>query len=398
MPLLHATTLPVTRYWRAQCTTLSLPLIAGIIVFGWRGLIAVALVLGGAMAVFGLWRLAGRPWNELRPMHTLWLGLLTACLVPADPIAVGGWIGAGVLLACGVLTALLAWLLGGIDAGNRGIRVQPSVLVSLAATVGLGSLMTPTLVLERRSAVLGDLADVAPEAPGRLVSEPWLSRNSMDNHAATVVRPAGAVLKQYTRRTTTETGEEVVGRRATMASVLRDRMPLMEDLIILGHPRRLGMASVIALIAAGMFLLYRGISDVRVTILTLVSAYAAFALLPVPAVVSTEGGGAIWTWGLGLGGVGEGARHVGWDVGLTFVHYEMLAGSVVFIAMVLAPVPSVRPLVGKWRVLWALMLGPAMVVAQRYLGAQIGPMVALLILTLLCPLTDRLVKARPLIK
>ncbi|MEL7237963.1 MAG: RnfABCDGE type electron transport complex subunit D [Planctomycetota bacterium] len=390
---------PVQRYWRAQCMALALPMLSGFVLFGWRGTLTLLLVLAGSAAGYVLWRQTGRRGPQLAVWQTAWLGLVIAVLLPADFAATGGATGWLILLAAGFATTLVGYLAGGSAAGTKTLRVQPSVIVYLLLTFLLGGAMVPNLALLRDHALTGDLASVVEDRPTGPNARAWIrdGGDRLSEEGTSVFRvPASLVLREFTAREAPRGDQPaaLTGRIVSMASVLRDRMPPLEDLIILGHPTPLGLASTIALVAGGMFLLYRGLTDVRVVVLTLLSAYVALALLPVPAVVSTEDGGAIWTWAIGLGGLGSG--QVGWDIGLTFVHYELLAGPIVFIALYLAPVPSVRPLVGRWRVAWALLLGPALVVGQRYFGAAVGPFVALAAMTLLSPLTDRLVTARPI--
>jgi Na+-translocating ferredoxin:NAD+ oxidoreductase RnfD subunit len=228
---------------------------------------------------------------------------------------------------------------------------------------------------------------------------PWVSREADFGVDARYRVPAAQVLSAFTDPSVTTPDR----RELTMASVLRERMPPMEDLIVLGHPRPIGMASVAALVAGGLFLFYRGVGDVRIAILAILAAYGTFALVPVPASINADG--AKWTVGLGLIGDWPAAMfpwlasrpQVEWDVALTFIHYELLSGPILFLALYLAPLPSLRPLATKWRLIYAIAIGCAMAVAQRYLGPTWGPHAALVALGAMTPLLDRLTRARPLL-
>ena len=161
----------------------------------------------------------------------------------------------------------------------------------------------------------------------------------------------------------------------------------MEDLIVLGQPAPIGACSAAAVIAGGLLLIYRGVADGRIAGLTVLSAYATFLLAPVPSAITRDGPD--WTWAVPWRG------GIGWDVGLTFVHYELLGGPILFIALFLAPLPSLRPLAAKWRVIYALVLGVALAVAQLYASVAQGPFVALLLvgLGLATPFVDRFTRA-----
>jgi Na+-translocating ferredoxin:NAD+ oxidoreductase RnfD subunit len=88
---------------------------------------------------------------------------------------------------------------------------------------------------------------------------------------------------------------------------------------------------------------------------------------------------------------------VNWQTALTFVHYELLAGPVVFMAFFLATAPSIRP-VSKWaRALYAIIAGLLTAVFQLYASVSYGPYLALLIASLLTPTFDKLLGPKPLV-
>ena len=377
------------RFVAVHLTALAAPVAAGVVAFGWRAAGAVALVLAGAVAGWAVWRRVGRRGRHLHLLHCLWLAALLAALLPAHLAAdaVAGPDGLTrhalwpVLPAAGLLLVALNWTLGGTAGG----RINPALATYLLLLVLLGgAALVPHLSLRRESAVTGDLLDYRRDPTAELAMEPWASRPATYTTPGVWQIAAGERLSFYTLGL-----DPPERRRVTLETLIRDRMPPMEDLIVLGQPTPIGLCSAAAVIAGGLLLIYRGVADGRIAGLTVLGAYATFLLAPVPAAITR--GGPDWTWAVPWRG------GIGWDVGLTFVHYELLAGPILFIALFLAPLPSLRPLAGRWRVAYALVLGPALAVAQLYASVAQGPFVALLVVGLATPFVDRFTRARTLV-
>ncbi len=162
---------------------------------------------------------------------------------------------------------------------------------------------------------------------------------------------------------------------------MRDRVPPLEDLILGGQPGGIGVSSAVGVIIGGLFLLYRGLIDFRVPLLSIVTTYLTLLVLPIPTVITDHG--AHWSF------LAMREPDVRWDVGLTFATYELMASPMIFTAFFLATAPSVRPLVRRARALYAICLGILCAVAQLYASVSFGPYVALLAAGLLSPTFDR---------
>lgn len=395
---------PARQFVIVQIIGLLVPVTAGIVAFGWRALLCIALVGVGALAGWWAWRQVGRRGRRLHLLHTLWLAILLAALLPAHlaagftPEADGPAPGLlwPALPAAGLLLTTLNWLLGGTTGG----RVNPALVcyLLLLGLLGAGTLV-PHLVLRRHAVVTGDLLDYRREPLAELSMRPWAGRDAAYETDALWQAPASDRLSLYTVGL-----DQPERRQFTLESLIRDRMPPMENLIALGEPAAIGLASAAAIISGGLFLIFRGVADARIAVLAIASAYSTLLVAPLPAAITREG--PVWTWLPGLGGtypwiladapwIRLGA--VGWDVGLTFVHYELLAGPILFIAFFLAPLPSLRPLAGRWRVAYALMLGPLMALSQLYGSVAFGPFIALMAVSLLTPTIDRFTRARTLV-
>ena len=384
------------RFVGVQIAGLLLPLAAGVIAYGWRALLAAALVLVGGAIGHAVWSRIGRRGRMLDGPHSLWLCLVLVALLPAH-LAGGATPGPSglsppalwpLLPAAGLLLMAANWLLGGSGGGRV---FPPLVVVFLLATL-FGPALEPHLALSRPHAATGDLLDYDRDPLAQLRGEPWLSRPVPAGAAdATWNPPATSVLSAYAAGSARATLETI-----PLGSVVRDRLPPLEDVIALGHPAPIGMASLAAMLAGGMFLFYRGVADFKITLLAFATAYLTLGLLPVPASIGASG--IDWTLGPMFGGglLGRG-EVVEWDLGLTYVHYELLAGPMPFVFLFLAPLPSLRPLASRWRVPFALALGPLAAVAGRYGDAALGPLAALAVASLLTPIFDRLTRARTLV-
>src|SRR5205814_538692 len=138
-----------------------------------------------------------------------------------------------------------------------------------------------------------------------------LRRPHVSGHDAIDTLPAAEYLSSYT---TGQVSPERVW--LSLESLLRDRVPPLEDLILGAHPGPIGTSSAIAVIIGGLFLLYRGQIDHRVPLLIVASAFVALLVLPVPAVITERPD---WRW------AGGHVRGIGWSMGVTFANYEILA-------------------------------------------------------------------------
>ncbi len=378
-----------TRAWTAvHITALIVPLAAGLIVFGWRAAVVLGLVVAGTVAACAVLRRVGRKGTTIDLSHATWSGLLLGSLLPAH-LAASGVAGPDgleptllwpILPATGLVLGLLVWLLG----GRAGGRVSPALVAYIIIAFTLGDAIVPRLAVRAERAVTGDLLQYDRRPIADLSAGTYVSREAEPESPDARFQPsASTVLSVYASGL-----DRPPRQRYTIDSVIRERLPPPEDLILLGHPRPIGLASVAAVVAAGMILLFRGVIDARIPTVVLASAYATFALLPVPSSIAP--GGPTWTWPL-IGGA------VPWDVAVTFANYELLSGPIVFASLLIAPLPSLRPVAGRWRLVFALLLGPAMAAAQRYGEPNVGPLAALLLVSLLTPLMDRYARARTLV-
>ena len=351
----------------------SVPLVAGIALFGFRALGAVAIVVGAAFAACLVWRRIGTRGGQLLIPQALWMALLVGLMLPPhlasdQPIPSATHVFTTppwpLLAAAGLAVVMILWLVGGVGGGRFHAPLYTILLTGSLFSV----LITPQWVLSRKHIMGGDLLSSVPPGATVVTAEPWLRRPPDTGKDAFWMVPASQWLTLYTR------GDIPVDRgRMPMHELLRDRMPPLEDLVVGGHPGPIGCASLIGVIVGGLFLMYRGVIDFRVPLGVVVSMYAALLILPVPTVITETG--PYYRWLIPR------EPDVGWAAALTF----------------LATSPSLRPLVRRARTIYAMLVGVVAAAAQLYLSVSLGPYIGLVVVAMIWPRLDRWFAPRTLV-
>lgn len=396
-----------------------LPITAGLLLYGWRALLSIVIVCTSAAGATLVWQHIGRRGWRLRVGHSIWLGLLLALTLPphllstTDPVGTSSHAPWPILPAAGLAVVALAWLMGGAAHG----RIHPVIIAHLLLVVLFQDMLTPRFTLRREQAFHGDVLSAPPspralrprgvlgaddlrsaanaaapdpDDPSSGANSPrgaWItaSRSLAPYHAIRAV-PAAQRLESFTA------GHEAPERAwISLQSLVRDRLPPLEDLIVGGQPAAIGQGSAIALIIGGLFLLYRGLIDYRVPLLIIVTALVCFIVLPVPVVITENGKDFRWL------ASNDATAGVGWALGVTFANYELMASPLIFTAFFLATSPAVRPVVRRARAIYGAMVGIAAACFQLYVSVTIGPYLALLAVSMLSQPLDRLFRPRALV-
>jgi Na+-transporting NADH:ubiquinone oxidoreductase subunit NqrB len=264
--------------------------------------------------------------------------------------------------------------------------LHPVALTQIILVLLFHDLLVPHLSLQRSRIFVGDVLDAGDPARIEPLHGAWMSASKVPGKDAIRVEPAALRLNFYTGGL--EKPEQPYAY-LSLEALLRDRMPPLEDLIVGGHPGAMGTGCAIAVIMGGLFMLYRGVIDYRIPLLTVVAAYAALMILPVPIAIrqfSRE-----WHW------LAIHQPTVGPALAVTFANYEIMAGPLLFVAFFLATSPSVRPLTRRSRALYALLIGVIAAALQLYVSVSLGPYLALLAVGLISPMLDRWFKPRTLV-
>jgi Na+-translocating ferredoxin:NAD+ oxidoreductase RnfD subunit len=362
------------------------PLTGGFFLFGWRAIGTTAAVVFSTLGAAAIWRRIGWRGRQMNLWHCLWMALILALMLPAHLFtegSIGGMIVWPILPAAGLLLAMLIWLLGGM--GSQ--RIQPAVVTLLILFVLFHDALTPRNVLRIDRMVWGDLLKTAPAQSVTVEKGAWLvvSRGAGGPEVdALEVVPAAQKLLAYT-------SAQLRPDRAslTLQMLIRDQMPPLEDLIIGGQSSAIGTGSAIAVIMGGLFLLYRGLIDFRLPILSLGAAILCFLILPIPVVITNTGTEFRW--------FAFRPHYLDWPVAVTLMNYELLASPLLLTIFFLANTAGQRPITRRGRAIFAIGLGALSAILQLYVFASVAPYLALLLISLLTPTLDRTLRPRTLV-
>lgn len=359
------------------------PLVAGFAIFGWRAIGTTTAVVASALGALAILRRVGWRGRQVRMGHGLWLAIIVSLMLPAHLFTlnpVDGQIVWPILPAAGITLALLSWLLGSL--GTQ--RVPPSVVTVLLLFVLFHGALTPRYVLRADRMFVGDLLHVDPTLQAASDQAPWYARTPQTGFDSVRREPAADRLLAFT-----SSQQRPERASLTVPMLLRDSMPPLENLIVGGQSTMIGNASIIAVIAGGLLLLYQGLIDFRIPLLGTIFAMAAMLILPIPVYITEAG--AQWRW------FAFRAHYLGWPAAATFVNYEIFASPLLFTLFYLATTPGLRPITKRGRAIFAILLGLLSAIFQLYASVAMGPYIALLMTVLLTPTLDRAMRARPLV-
>jgi Na+-translocating ferredoxin:NAD+ oxidoreductase RnfD subunit len=387
----------LSRFYATWAMGAGFPAVTGLLLYGWRALAMLIVILPTALLAMAAWRRIGARGRQLHTAHTLWLTVLLWLMLPAHLLnGPFTWLFDEVWpipIAAGLLLVILMWLLGGVGSG----RIHPVVVTFLLLMVAFEPMMAPTAVLQRHRSLTGDLANALPppQPSHAYMKEGYLKTERVAGADALLLEPAAKRLHDFT------SGQKRPGRSwLSLESLLRDEMPPLEDLIIGGQPGPIGATCAVAVIIGGLFLLYRGIIDFRVPLAILVGAFVALLALPIPLFIKEDGPDWRWfIWRTHQVLTQQGPRYesVGWAKAVTFANYEIMAGPMLLMTFFLATAPAVRPMARRARVIYGLLVGVLAAGLQLYVSIAYGPYLALLIVSLLTPWFDRMFRQHPLV-
>jgi electron transport complex protein RnfD len=364
----------VARYHTTHVFGALFPLLAGSLFFGYRALLAVTLVITTTLLAGFVWRRIGVRGHPLRPAQLLWLGLVIALMLPAHLLQLSRLSAWPILPAAALLIVIVCWAFGGIGSG----RFHPAVVVYLLLALLYPQQLRCDSVIQRNRLLLGDLLAAPAETQTRASQSTWRKRPLELNYDALRTTPPSLSLHEFTRPEPAKPADPI-----SLDTLLRDRLPPLEDLILGATPGSIGVTSAVAVIIGGLFLLYRGLIDFRIPLLITAAAWLTLLALPIPRL------GNFWFPGH--------VPAVGWAMSVTLVNYQVLASPLLFTAFFLAGSPSIRPLTKRGRTLYALTIGVLAATFQLYLSVSLGSYLALFLTGFTTPFLDRHLTSRPLV-
>jgi len=346
----------------------SLVVLAGVVLFGWHALRVLAISVAAALLVestFDLLTRRSRSWSE---SHALLVGVLFACTLPPT-----------VRWHVPVLGAVLAVLLGHALLGGVGNCLwHPAAMARVVVQIFLHNDLTPARwpVLAPGRLIWGNLTDARLLPPLRN----WGSFPVPDGvQALAAVRPVDHLRSPLPAEAGATPAEAI-------ASLLRETLPPWPDTLTGVAGGAIGEACAIAVIAAGLLLMWRGFLHHRMVIVAMVTAAVFAALLPVR--IQLASGPATTYWLPGT------AVWQGLPVGLGYVCYHLTAGEFLLVLLLLAPDPSSSPLTSRGHALFGMVIGVVTMLLRIVVGIPAAGYWALLIANTLVPFINRATRRR----
>ncbi|HUT58001.1 MAG TPA: RnfABCDGE type electron transport complex subunit D [Phycisphaerae bacterium] len=345
----------------------SLPLAAGVVLFGWRAAIVAAISVVSCAVIERLYYWVTRSPALLGRSHAYLTGLLLALTLPAS----APWY-------VPVVAAAFAIVVGKAVFGGVGHFLwQPALVGRLAAAVLFASSMNPDLwpVLGQDKLFWGDLREASAVAD----SGQWTGRGAPPGADAVLLRHPRSTLAGLTRTTEprfsalayTPDGDAVPGARTTAFRA----MPPMSDLLIGARGGGIGETSVVIIVVAGLYLIYRNYVKWQLPVSILASAALVAAVAPVR--FSGANDTVVRLWWPVLAEEGE--------VGFIYICYQLVSGGLVLAAFFLATEMTSRPVTTGGQVLFGIGCGALAMYLQLYVATPIPAYVAVLAMNTFTP-------------
>lgn len=334
-PFLHSLEAARTIYIVTQLAAAG-PLIAGLVVFGWRAAAVAVLAIASCAAVENAYYRCARTPALLGRSHAYLTGLLLALTLPAF-----------VPWYVPVVAAALAILIGKAIFGGVGHFLwQPALVGRLAVAVMFPATMNPATwpVLAPNRLLVGDVRLVRAVEDYRQWSAHSAPRGA---DAVALVRPS-TVLGGLTGKEPAFSGLAFkppgAPRNKGLALL---QMPPMTDLLIGVTPGGIGETCAAAIVLGAVYLAYRGLLKWQLPVSIVFAAAAVAAVAPVRLAGAGTEVRTVWLPLIAEGG----------DVGLTYVCYQLFSSELLLAAVFLATEMTSRPVTTGGQVIFGVGCG-----------------------------------------
>src|SRR3954470_14354499 len=177
----------IPNFFAMHVTGACFPLVAGLLLYGWRAAASIGVVLATSAIAVLIWRRIGARGGQLRYSHSLWLALLLSLTLPPHLLtdsfvlhnghAIATW---PLLPAAGLVIVPLIWLLGGLGSG----RLHPVLIANLLLVALFGGLLEPHQTLQRTRIFIGDVMDTGKLGSDEALRGRWISAPPIAAHDA----------------------------------------------------------------------------------------------------------------------------------------------------------------------------------------------------------------------
>jgi len=354
------------------------PLLAGVVFFGWRALVVAGISVASCAAIERLYYRVTRTPALLGRSHAYLTGVLLALTLPAF-----------VPWYVPLMAAAFAIIVGKAIFGGVGHFLwQPALVGRLAVAVMFPATMNPAAwnVLSRDRLVVGDVK--AASSVERLPC--WARQPAPRGADAFRVRPPSAVLAGLAN----SRGPAFSALAYRPAKVPRPRpaallkMPKINELFYGARPGGIGETSIIIIVVAGMYLVYRHYVKWQLPVAFILSAAVVVAVAPVYfARPGIEGDArAVW-FPIAVEGC---------DVGFVYVCYQLLTCELFLAAFFLATEMTSRPVTTGGQILFGIGCGGVAMSLKMFLDVPIPCYLAVLAMNTFTPTIDAIWPPRAL--
>jgi len=341
------------------------PLLAGVVLFGWRAIVVAALsVAGCAVTEWLYYRVTHTP-ALLGRSHAYLTGVLLALTLPAF-----------VPWYVPLVGSAFAIIIGKAVFGGVGHFLwQPALVGRLAVAVMFSQTMNPQAwpVLAPTKLIVGDLnaarhvehyvqwrgTEAPPGSDAILLDRPT---NILAGLTGEPEPPFSALVR---------VPQGLPGARPAALK----RLPPMGDMLYGARGGGIGETCAVVIIVAGLYLVYRNYVKWELPTAMLAAAACTVAIAPVKLLGPNNIVEVVW-----LPLLSEGL-----DVGYTYVNYQLLSCELLLAAMFLATEMTSRPVTTGGQVVFGIGCGVLAMLLKLYWGIPIPCYSAVLVMNTLTP-------------
>lgn len=362
-----------------------LPLLAGVVFFGWRAAVTAGISILSCVFIESLYYRVSRWPALLGRTHAVLTGLLLALtLPPFSPWYIP------------VIASAFAIVIGKAIFGGVGHFLwQPALVGRLAVAVIFPIILntspkappnTPGIwpILSQSSLVKGDINNVTMvESFHR-----WAGTKPQGADGF-LVRPPGRTLAGLTRSESPEysaIAETPWNIQRARPAALMTLQPL-DEIIYGARPGAIGETCIIAILIGGLYLIYRNYVKWQLPFAIIVSALAVAAIAPIQLAGPKDS--TVWTWWPLL-------TDEGTDAGISYVCYQLLSWELFLTAFFLAPEMTSRPVTTGGQVIFGIGVGATAMLLKLYVDTSIPAYLAVLAMNTISPAIDMLWRPRVL--
>ncbi len=358
-----------------------LPLIFGVVLFGWRAAMVSILSVFFCVAIEKLYYRVTQAPAMLGRSHAYLTGVLLALtLPPFTPWYV-------VLLGAAFAILVGKAIFGGVGhflwqpalVGRFAVAVIMPILAQAGSPESLAPPEGP--VLARGYLLHGDCQRVEPVERYQGWSDHFVEGDACGFAVAYPAETLAGVTRGEATCSALAVVDPELDRRLPVALAI---LPPMRDMLVGTRPGGIGETCAMAILVAGIYLIYRNYVRWQLPVAFLVSAALVAAIAPVQFVGHHDAVRSVWFpfWVEGS------------DVGITYINYQLLSGQILIAAFFFAPEMTSSPVTPSGQMLFGMGCGTLAMLFQLYMPTPIPAYFAVLVMNTFVPTIDAICRPR----